>query len=395
MYLALARSLNPNLNVSGPQVFAFHPMQLSRFLEQVWTNRPPAATLPSAPGLEVPGVLAAQEATSGIPLPPLPVQWEHMIYAYMVENTRAYEIFRRVLEEYLYGERLGTPSTATQQWLRTTEQLLYAPDPPLQIFALTSYIRPDIRAARRSVFFRMLGMDLNHGTDDNRPYSYPRAAASNTNFVPVFEGLLREVWRGIENFRNSSGPADTDDTAIANYARELDDMLSVRRTGGNLAREELLYTSAMAWIHLTLLFDSAVVIDLESQANSPEERLLRIGQRVGLPAHSRSGAYFRLAENMSFILRNVELGQFSTPANAQLLYTPSPPAPAPPIVSNAMQEIIRDWSIATGRDMKARPVSVAPPQPRPIRPRARPIRPPVPASSGNGRAPAGREPSPV
>jgi hypothetical protein len=265
----------------------------------------------------------------------------------MVENTRAYEIFRRVLEEFLYGERLGTPSTATQQWLRTTEQLLYAPDPPLQIFALTSYIRPDIRAARRSVYFRMFGMDLTHGTDDNQPYPYPRSEASNTNFVPIFEGLLREVSRGLENFDNSSGPADTDDAAIANYARELDDMLSVRRLGGNLAREELVYTSTMAWIHLTLLFDSAVVIDLESQANSPEERLLRVGHRVGLPAHPRSGAYFRLAENMSFILRNIELAQFSTPANAQLLYTPSPPAPFPPIVSNAMQEIIFDWSDAT------------------------------------------------
>ena len=394
MYLALARSLNQNLTVSGPQVFAFHPMQLSRFLEQVWANRPPATTLESAPGLEVPGVLAVQEATSGIPLPPLPLLWEHMIYAYMVENTRAYEIFRRVLEEYRYGERLGTPSVATQQWLRTTEQLFYGPDPPLQIFALTSFIRPDIRAARRSDYFRMFGMDLNHGTDDNRPYPYPRAAASNTNFVSIFEGLLREVWRGIENFRNSSGPADTDDTAIANYARELDDMLSVRRTGGNLAREELLHSSAMSWFHLTLSFDSPVVVDLEAQANSPEERLLRVGQRVGLPAHSRSGSYFKLAENMSFILRNIELGQFSTPANAQILYTPSPPAAFPAVVSNAMQEIIRDWSIATGREMKTRPVSVAPPQPRPIRPRPQPIRAPAPGG-GNGRVPAGGEASPV
>jgi hypothetical protein len=395
MYLALARSLNQNLNVSGPQVFAFHPMQLSRFLEQVWANRPPATTLPSAPGLEVPGALATQEATSGVPLPASPLLWEHLIYAYMVENTRAYEIFRRVLEEYLYGERLGTPSMATQQWLRTTEQLFYGPDPPLQIFALTSFLRPDIRAARRNTYFRMFGMDLNHGTDDNRPYPYPRASASNTNFVSIFEGLLREVWRGIENFRNSSGPADTDDTAIANYARELDDMLSVRRTGGNLAREELLHSSAMSWFDLTLQFDSPVVVDLEAQANSREERLLRIGQRVGLPAHSRSGQYFKLADNMSFILRNVELGQFSTPANAQILYTPSPPAPFPAVVSNAMQEIIRDWSIATGREMKTRPVSVVPPQPKPIRPRARPIRAPVPGGGGNGRVPAGGEPSPV
>lgn len=393
MYLALARSLNQNLNVGGPQVFALHPMQLSRFLEEVWTSRPPVGTLPSATGLQVPGVLAPVEATSGVALPALPAIWEHLIYAYMVENTRTYEIFRRVLEEYLYGERLGTPSDDTQTWLRTTEQLFYGPDPPLQIFALTSFVRPDIRAARRNAYFRMFGMDLNHGTDDNRPYPYPRAAASNTNFVSVFEGLLREVWRGIENFRNTSGPADTDDTAIANYARELQDMLRVRRTGGNLAREELLHSSAMSWFHLTLSFDSAIVGDLEANANSPEERLLRVGQRVGLPAHSRSGQYFRLAENMAFILRNVELGQFSTPGTAQTLYIPAPPAPFPAHVANAMQEIVRDWSLATGREMKTRPVSIVPPQPRPIRPAARPIRPPVPGGGGNGSAPAGRDPT--
>jgi hypothetical protein len=141
----------------------------------------------------------------------------------------------------------------------------------------------------------------------------------------------------------------------------------------------------MAWLHLTVSFDSPVVVALEAEANSPEERLLKIGQRVGLPAHSRSGAYFRLAENTSLILRGIELAQFNSAGGAQTLYMPPPPPPAPPI-SSIMQEIIRDWSIVTGRDMKARAVEVAPPQPRPIRPPARPIAPPAPAAQGNGRA---------
>ena len=61
----------------------------------------------------------------------------------MVENTRMYEIFRRVLEEYAYGERLGVPSDETQRWLRTTEQLFYRDNPPFQIYTLASWIRPD------------------------------------------------------------------------------------------------------------------------------------------------------------------------------------------------------------------------------------------------------------
>jgi hypothetical protein len=352
----------------GPIVFALHPMQLSRYLEETWINRAAFNVLPAPTQLEVPGGLLTQEATSGIiPQPGPEAVWDHLIYAYMIENTRVYEIFRRVLEEYAYGERLGSPSVATQRWLRTTEQMFYGPDSPFQVYSVTSWIRPDVRGARRNAYFRMFGMDLNHGTDDNRPYPYPRSAAANVEFVSTFEDLLREVWRGIENFRNTAGAVPTDDATIANLARRLYDMLIVRRTGGNLAREELQHVSTMSWFHLTLSFDSPIVVNLEAQASSPEERLLKIGERVGLPAHSRSGTYFRLADSMSLILRAIELAQFNDEPTARTLYTPMPPAAAPEI-HDAMVGIIRDWSIATGRDMKARQVSVAPTRPATVRP---------------------------
>jgi hypothetical protein len=389
MFRALAASIDPDPAVSGPQVFDLHPMQLARFLEEAWINRAAASVLPSPDRLEVPSALRSIEATSFItPALGTAVIWDQLIYAYMVENTRCYEIFRRVLEEFLYGERLGTPSNATHHWLRTTEQLFYSPDAPLRIYHLTSWIRPDPRATRRNAFFRMFGMDLNHGTDDNRPYPYPRAAASNTEFGPTWEEFLREVWRGIENFTNQSGPKPTDDATIANLARTLDDMLSVRREAGNLTRDELEHVSTMSWFHLTVSFDSPVVLDLEAQGNSPEERLLKIGQRVGLPAHSRSGAYFRLADDMSLILRAIEAAQCNTVAGAQTLYDKTA---TPPTIFNAMNAIIRDWSTASGRDMKARRVSMTAPQTRPIRPPARPI---VPAEQ-NGRGEISRETQPV
>jgi hypothetical protein len=373
MFRALAAAFGPPA-LGGPVVFRYHPMQLSRFLEEVWINRPNPGDPPT--GLHVPAGLVGQEAYPAIAPRGTPSlvapDWNHLIYAYMIENTRAYEVFRRVVEEYAYGERLGTPTNTTQRWLRTTEQLFYSDHPPFQIYSFTSWIRPDLRAARRNAYFRMFGMDLNHGTDDNRPYPYPRPAASNTEFAPTFEQLLREVWRGIENFTNTSGPTPIDQAAIANLATRLDDMLGVRRNGGNLRREELAHVSTMSWFHLTLSFNSSIVNDLEAQADSPEDRLFKIGERVGLPAHSRSAAYFRLADDMSLILRLIELGQFNNPTTAQALYQPAPPAPNPTIF-DAMRGIIRDWSVATGRDMKTRPVSVAPPQPRPIRPPATPI----------------------
>jgi hypothetical protein len=380
MFRVLAASINNDPAISGPDVFALHPMQLSRFLEETWANRPPAGALPAPQGLEVPGPLVTQEATSGIALPTPPLTWRHLIYAYMIENTRVYEIFRRVLEEFTFGERLGIPSEDTQRWLRTTEQLFYSAESPLQIYTLTSWIRPDLRATRRNLFQRFFGMDLNHGTDDNRPYPYPRASAWNADFVSTFEEFMREVWRGVENYTNTSGARPTDDAAIANLARRLEDMLRVRRADGAVSRDELLHTSTMSWFHLALSFNSPIVQDLEAEANAPEERLIKIARRVGMPAHSRSGAYFRLADDSSFILRGIELGQFSNPANVPTLYTPSPPAPAPPVVLDAMLGVIRDWSIASGRDMKARQVSIGGPQPRPARPAPQPI----PSGSGNG-----------
>lgn len=311
-----------------------------------------------------------------------PSLWDHLIYAYMIENTRVYEIFRRVLEEYAYGERLGVPDGAAQQWLRTTEQLFYSDPPPFQLYALTSSIRPDIRAVRRNAYQRMFGLDLNHGTDDNRPYPYPRASAANTEFSPKFEELLREVWRATENARNSAGKNDTDISMIANLARAIFDMLRVRRQEGvgNLARDELFHVSTMGWFHLTLSFNTPIVRSLGAEATSPAERLQKIGDRVGLPAHSRSDSYFHLAADMSLILREMEMGTFNdatngVPALFQLEPTPS-------VFQAAMQGIITHWTIATGRDLKTARVSVAPTAPPPVRPTPRSIgRPP----SENGR----------
>src|SRR5918995_3888874 len=460
-------------------VYSKHPIQLSRFLEEVWAARNPNIQLLTPTGLEIPGTVpqlglerdsgiresipmafglavtgtptgttftltvtvaagtpvtaalnftatatevqtalaglgAGNVVVTGGPLPATPIVitfqgtidpravtmtasspnvvidnklahypprlWDHLIYAYMIENTRVYEIFRRVLEEYAYGERLGVPSDETQRWLRTTEQLFYNDNPPFQIYTLATWIRPDIRAVRRNAYHRLFGLDLNHGTDDNRPYPYPRAAAANTEFVATFEELLREVWRAIENVRNQVGANATDVTTIANLARTIFDMLRVRRQEnvGNLGRDELFHVSTMNWFHLTLSFNTPIVRDLKAEATSAAERLQKIGERVGLPAHSRSDSYFRLATNMSLILREMELGTFNDSS------TGAPALFQSGVFQAAMQESITHWSVATGRDVKVRTVTVAPPTPTPIRPTPLPLG-GMAAPSTNGR----------
>src|SRR5262249_9755040 len=93
-----------------------------------------------------------------------PMKCNHLIYAYMIENTGILEIFKNVLCEYLHGETLGTFTDLeleAHQWMRTTEELFYRDTSPYFVTSLTSEVRPQLRAVRRNAYYRMFGMDLN------------------------------------------------------------------------------------------------------------------------------------------------------------------------------------------------------------------------------------------
>lgn len=365
MYRQLAKKLSKGPDgLEDPtkfnKVFEYHPAELAGFLEKMWSRRligtESPQTFQGLPDIYNPFV-------DELPLWQHPNQpekvvslWHHLIYGYMIENTRIFEIFRKVLKEYAQGESLGVPSDEGQRWLRNTENLFYMDPPPFMIHTLTSEIRPQIRANRRNAYYRMFGLDLNHGTDNNEPFLYEKPAASNRDFVATFEELLREVWIGIANANNESGINPTDDASIANLAKRLYEMLHQRRQGGNLAREEFWCVATMSWFHHTIAFDSPIVKDLKAEGTSPAERLQIIGERVKLPASSKSENYIHLAENMSTILLKIEEGAFNDASQAPLLYKlylKDTDTSEKNIISDHMKTIISHWSQATGRDMKA------------------------------------------
>ena len=380
MFRTFARFL-PN---GARDLVQFHPADLTAVLELAWDRRSNRQTLENGQPRELGDPFRRSDLlnfgttwfgskllTGSAPTPaagqpnlnPIidainlacPVLWDHLIYAYMIENTRIYEIFRRVVYEFLHGEKLGVPGSAeSQRWLRATEELFYRDPPPFFISAVTGYVRPDIQATRRNAYQRMFGMDLNHGTDDNKPYPYVKAEAANSEFVSTFEEFLREVWIGIENVNNLSGANPKDDAKIADLAEKLHDMLRTRRETGNLSREEFVFVSWMSWFHLTVDSDLEIIRDLRAQATSPEERLFKIAQRVGLPAHGLSKSFFDIADSISRILIEIETGIFTDPAAVPALYTPAVGGGGP---NEAMLTIIRHWSIITGREMKARRVT--------------------------------------
>ena len=346
MFRQLAAVIGPTQVLTG-----YRPAQLSEFLETFWaTARLGVREKAFGPG--VTEALHQQMARPAIidPLPPAapnptppatPVAWHHLAYAYMLENTRMVDIFRRVAYEWLHGERLPLPSELTQRWLHTTEQLFFGTPWGYSIRSVTSALRPDAGAVRRNAYYRMFGMDLNHGTDDGHVYPYVKADVANRDFAAVFEALLVEVWRGYANRTTLVAENLTDDVAILTLVRRLQEMLQSRRNSGTLSREEFEAVAMISWFHLTVESDTPIVADLNARATGVADVLMKIGDQVGLPAHARSDAYFQLAVPLSGVLLAIEAGAVTAAAD---LYSG--------FYMNDMLQIITHWSVATGRNIK-------------------------------------------
>jgi hypothetical protein len=339
------------------------PFDLALHLEQVWRASNPWPQ----PGSAAPWARRTLWQTGAFSAnAPLPGQsWDHLGYSYVLENTRAVQILRRVVREYRSGEALGVPSLETQRWLDTTEALLFGAANPITAWLSTSAIRQDPEDVRRNAYWRLFGLDLAFGTDENRSPSFEKAAAANTNFVGLFEELLFELWQAISNVRNTSGVNASDNDRIFRIAEALNFVLASRRQSLMLTREELASATVLGWIELTLSGNSSVVQDLRATATSPADRLRLIGERVGMPAHSRSSSLFSMAADLSTFLRVIEAGVVTGPEFAWVLYLEQAPAgsPATPIGASS-RRVITEWAAATGKDLKSRsrPVETARPK---------------------------------
>lgn len=355
------------------QLFALHPVEILSLLEIGWQTRvhdtnaalghpDHRSDIPGLPGilsataagsvLDIFGPLALRNREIFSPTSPNPLigplRWDHLIYAYLIEATGVLEIFKRVIHEFVHGEKLGVPTPEAHLWLRNTEQLFYNTHqlPLLFISSLTSEIRPDIKGTFYNACWRMFGMDSAYTTKDSKPYNYVKAEAYNSTFVQTFEYFLWEVWQAIINRNNTSGADLTDDAALANRSDQLHDMCRARREGGNLSRVEFWSVSMMAWFHLTLSFNSPIVLALRAEASSPQDRLKKIAVRVGIQPHKYSKNFFDMAEQCSRILVLIESGTFNDETDVPALYQEDSP------VEPDIRRIITHWSITTGRDIK-------------------------------------------
>jgi hypothetical protein len=333
-------------------VLSADPFDLVLYAEQEWMNSGPSVPQPvktARQRLVDTGVfhdLAVLEPGFG---------WNHLISSYLLENTRALQILKRVVLAFRTGESLGVPSLATQRWLDVSEAFLFS-DPITGGALSPSLARPDAEAVRRNAYWRMFGMDLGFGDDQNRTSAYEKPAAANVEFIPNFERLLAELEQAMAPGPSEPARAARNET-IYRLSVELGSMLRSRRQGGALAREELASATVLGWVNLTLGTNSAVVLDAGAEGATAADRLEKLGYRVGLSAHARSSAFFDVHEDLSRLLRILEAG-IGDAHGARLLYeTPTPEAdpmsPWQPI-GTTTRRIITEWAAATGRGLDNR-----------------------------------------
>jgi len=305
---------------------------------------------------------------TGILIPPY-----HLIYAYLVENTRIAQIFERLLFLYVHDEKLNkvTPISIQDnrrafQWMINTENLFFKYLSNASYRNVTSQVRQSPDATRRNAYFRMFGMDLAFGDiNANSTVDFYKAQFNNQPFILLFEKFLIEIWQAYSNARNQVGPNTTDMFSITETSRKIKEMLMARRTTEttfenyryfNLSKEEYASVVMMSWLYEVVSYDSPIVNFLRCNGNTPGERLINIGNKVGVTAHSKSEGLLDIAPPMNTLLRRTELGDYTDDVEVRAIIESQTPSststPAQRQALNDLLQIINNWEKATGHRIK-------------------------------------------
>jgi hypothetical protein len=323
-----------------------------------------------AAGLTGPGVPPAGDRYSSF----IDSSSYHLIYAYLLENTRMLQIFERLIERYFYDEEFGiADNNQVFAWIQNSERLFFKNDTP-RTTNIRSLIRPNSDATRRNAYWRMFGMDLAFGdiySTGGGAVAYNKAKVSNQQFVPLFEKYLAEVWQSYMNANNTSGINSSDINIVVDLARQLQEVLLARRgnpantyANQNLSREEFSSVLLASWFTFIISDNTPVVNFLNCESSTIGERLHKIGNKVGIPAHSKSQALFEMAAPASNVLTTIEIGGVldNPGVMPNILTSLIPPVAANTTVNmNLMTDlltIINNWERATGHRIKTAPANL-------------------------------------
>ncbi len=305
----------------------------------------------------------------------------HLIYSYLLENSRITQIIERLIYLYQHDEIIGIVSANDPiqqrafQWIINTENLFFKTLKNSSYRNISGNLRPNNEANRRNAYYRMFGMDLAFGDPNNSgssDYTYYKSKTANKEFILLFEQFLSEIWQAYINAQNTSGANTTDYQRIIDMAMKLRQMLMSRRGGNgnidlqnyrfmNLSKEEYSSVGFMSWLLFIVSYDSPLVNFLGCQANTASERLGNIGKKVGIEAHKKTQSLFDMASPMATVLRQIEFGTFELIAPAVWIrrVIESQTILGAPLASPAQRAalidlllVINNWEKATGHKIK-------------------------------------------
>lgn len=268
----------------------------------------------------------------------------HLIYAYLIENTRILQIFEQLIEKYLNDEVFGIAPASVYQWMLNSKKLFFNDES-----TGSGLVKPISESIRRNAYYRMFGIDL---AFDGPFY---KAKTANLDFIPLFEKYLSEIWKG-KDLNNL--------VVIASQLREMLKARRGRRPGGgvneymssNLSMEEFTSVIMTNWFTCIISEDTRLVKFLNCQSPTIGERLIKIGEIVGIPAHAKCQHLFEMAEAVSLILNLIETGAFlENETNLKSMLSALNPGALPSINSDYMDSfllVINNWEKATGHKIK-------------------------------------------
>lgn len=283
----------------------------------------------------------------------------HLMYAYMVENSKIYQVFEKIIAKYQLGEDLTIPYNSNDKlsrvWIENTH-LLFFSNAPQAIWNENSNLGNNFEAMRRNAYFRLFGMDLNHGIGENGTASvqYQRANHFNADFIMQLESFLKLCWQMMINFSNTSNINTTDLIALQEQANSLKNLLLSRRTTErslddytllNLSKVEFHSVIMAEWFNHAISYNSPIVREMGAEGVTASERLNRLAQRVGYTSHSKTANFLDLAPLLATLLRLLELDEVD---NNYLTAIANPSTRPYALITS----ILYNYQIATGKDLK-------------------------------------------
>lgn len=297
----------------------------------------------------------------------------HMVYAYLLENTRMFQIFDKLITMFRQDEKLtkagleGVTNTNINQLLLNTEQLFFKDFGSNSVNAnIVSALRPSSDATRRNAYHRLLGLGLNwNDYRNNAPVVFHKAEHSNKSLIAKLELFLRGFWAAYSNASNTAGVNNTDMFNLKMVVKDLRLQLMSRRSNDavfsaanygryHLSHEEYSSVIFAAWLKYLILPGSPLAEYLRCDANTPGDVLINIGNRIGLPAHTKSDALFDMADDIANFMRSVEMSFYETGTILEDVikaHTSGGNASYLPIQEKLLN-ILNNWEITTGRSMK-------------------------------------------